>query len=220
VSESGPQKYANFERIAPQEKERILQACIEEFAQHGYAAASTNAMVRRAGIPKGTLFYYFGSKKDLYLYVFDHAVTTFMQAMDNFTAKMPADLFDRLLYRGRARMQFIVQHPRLYRFFFNALLNTPDEIREEMAPRFAGYATTSRQRLIDGLDRSKFREDVDVEKAIDLVELVLEGLYSRYAPLLQQATPGEALQRVEQITEETHSTFALLKKGLYKRAGP
>jgi hypothetical protein len=96
------------------------------------------------------------------------------------------------------------------------LLNTPDEIREEMAPRFAGYAITSRQRLIEGLDRSKFREDVDVDKAIDLVELLLEGLYNRYAPLLQQASPGEALQRVEQITEKTRNTFALLKKGLYR----
>lgn len=213
---SRPQKYANFERIAPQEQQRILRACIEEFAQHGYAAASTNAIVRRAAIPKGTLFYYFGSKKDLYLYVFDHAVTIFVQALDRLAAEMPADLFDRLLYRGRARMQFVVEHPRLYQFFFNALLHTPDEIREEMAPRYAEYAAISRRRLRQGLDHARFRQDVDVGQAIDLLELLLEGLYNRYAPLLQQASPAEALQYVEQITEETRAYFALLKKGLYR----
>ncbi len=110
-------KYANFERITAEEQARILDACIEEFAQHGYALASTNAIVKRAGIPKGTLFYYFGSKKDLYLYVLDHAVTRFVEAFDRLAGELPTDLFERLLHRGRTRMRFVIEHPRVYRLF-------------------------------------------------------------------------------------------------------
>lgn len=215
MTDSRPEKYANFERIPPQEQQRILEACIEEFAQNIYEVASTNAIIQRAGIPKGTLFYYFGSKKDLYLYVFDHAVARFAEAFAGLNEERPADLFDRLLYRGRARMQFVVEHPRLYQFFFNALLNTPDEIQEEMAPRYARYAAVSRDRLTEGLDRSRFRKDIVVDKAIELVVLVLEGIYNRYAPLLRQISPEEALELVEQITEETRGHFDLLKKGVY-----
>jgi AcrR family transcriptional regulator len=215
VTGSSPEKYANFERIPPEEQERILEASMEEFAQNTYAVASTNAIVRRAGIPKGTLFYYFGSKKDLYLYVFDQAVARFAEAFARLDEEKPADLFERLLYRGKARMQFIVEHPRLYQFFYNALLNTPDEIQEEMAPRYARYAVVSRDRLTEGLDRSRFRKDIAVDKAIELVDLVLEGIYNRYAPLLRQSSAEEALELVEEITKEARGHFELLKKGVY-----
>lgn len=216
MSEEAPPKYANFERIPAEEQERILNACIQEFAENGYALASTNAIVKRAGIPKGTLFYYFGSKKDLYLYVFDHAVASFVRAFDRLAGELPADLFERLLHRGQARMQFVIAHPRLYQLFFNAFLNTPDEIQAEMAPRYAEYATASRERLMDGLELTRFREDVDVEAAIELVYLVIEGIFNRYQPALRQASPETSLELVERITAETRSYFELLKKGLYK----
>ncbi len=215
MTASRPERYANFERIPPDEQQRILEACIEEFAQHTYALASTNAIIRRAGIPKGTLFYYFGSKKNLYLYVFDQAVARFVEAFARASEESPADLFERLLYRGRARMRFVVEHPRLYRLFFNALLDTPAEIQEEMGPRYAEYAAVSRDRLTEGLDRSRFRKDISVNKAIELVELVLEGIYNRYAARLRQISPEEALELVEEITEETRVHFEMLKKGLY-----
>jgi TetR/AcrR family transcriptional regulator len=216
MSTPAASKYANFERITAEDQTRILDACIEEFAQHGYALASTNAIVRRAGIPKGTLFYYFGGKKDLYLYVLDHAVTRFVEAFDRLAGELPADLFERLLYRGRTRMRFVVEHPRLYRLFFNAFLHTPDEIRAEMAPRYAAYAAASRERLLDGLDLSRFRNDIDVEKAIELVNLVLEGIANRTMPVLQRLSPQQALEVVARITAETRLYFEMLKKGMYK----
>jgi AcrR family transcriptional regulator len=209
-------KYANFERIPAEEQARILDACVEAFSQHGYALASTNEIVKRAGIPKGTLFYYFGNKKNLYLYVLDYAVTRFVEVFDHTAGELPADLFERLLHRGKTRMRFVVEHPRLYRLFFNAFMHTPDEIRAEMAPRYADYAAASRERLLDGLDRSRFRADIEVDQAIELVNLTLEGIANRYVPVLQRLTPEEALQMVERIGEETRVYFEMLKQGVYR----
>jgi TetR/AcrR family transcriptional regulator len=186
MAESANSKYTNFERISPDEQRRILVACIEEFSQSGYEAASTNAIVKRAGIPKGTLFDYFGSKKDLYLYVIDHAVSRFVEAFNQRGGSMPGDLFERLIQRGRARMQFVIQAPRLYQLFFNAFINAPDEIQAELQARYAGNFQTSAQRLLDGLDRPKFRDDIQVEKAVELVNLLLEGLYNRYLPAFKR----------------------------------
>lgn len=213
-------KYANFERLPAAEQQRILQACIEEFAQKGYALASTNAIVKRAGIPKGTLFYFFGSKKDLYLYVIDHAVARFAAEFRQISASLdagqPSDLFERLLHRGAARMQFVVQEPLLYQIFYQAFINTPDEIEAEMQTRFEAYAQTSGGRLLDGLDTSKFREGIQPEKAVELVTLVLEGLFNRYLAAFKRLPPDEALKMMEKITAEARLHFEMLKKGLYK----
>ena len=220
MPEPQTERYAHFERLPAAEQQRILQACIEEFARNGYALASTNAIVKRAGIPKGTLFYFFGSKKDLYLYVIDHAVAKFSAAFGQINASLdagqPSDLFERLLHRGAARMQFVVQEPLLYQLFYNAFIHTPDELQAEMQTRFTAYAQGSVGRLSDGLDRSKFREGIQPEKAIELVNLVLEGLFNRHLPAFQRLSPADSLALVEKITAETRQYFELLKKGLYK----
>ncbi len=109
--------YENFERIPSAERDRILNACIDEFAQKGYEQASTNAIVKQAGIPKGTLFFFFGNKKDLYLYVIDHAIRKYAEMAQQNWGELPSDLFDRLLYLGRERMKFAVSQPQLYRLF-------------------------------------------------------------------------------------------------------
>jgi AcrR family transcriptional regulator len=87
--------YENFERIPKAEQESILAACIEEFARQGYSKASTNAIVKRAGIPKGTLFYYFGSKKDLFLYVFDYAIERYTTEFNRMAGELPSECTSR-----------------------------------------------------------------------------------------------------------------------------
>lgn len=207
--------YEHFERIPAEEKTRILQACIGEFSRHGYRQASTNAIVQHAGIPKGTLFYYFGSKKNLYLYLMDHAVSRFLSYLPP-VETLPADLFERLMARGSLRMQFALQEPELYRLFYNLFLQSPDELRLELQSRFAGYAAASQSRLLDGLDASKLKPGVDLQQAVGLVSLVMEGVYNRYMSRFQQGGPQEALALVEQVGRECQVYFNLLQTGLYR----
>ena len=209
--------YENFTRIPPADQQRILNASIEEFAQHGYAQASTNTIVRQAGIPKGTLFFFFGSKKGLYLYALDQAIERYKSAFQEVAENPPADLFDRLLYHGRIRMEFAVREPQVYRLFYNAFVNAPDEIKAELQTRYAGYAAASMELVYKDLDRSPFRADVPVEKAVELVYLVLEGIYSRYLPRLQSLPPEQSLALIEQITGEVRQYFQMIQRGIYKQ---
>ncbi len=43
-------------------QERIINASLAEFARNGYERASTNEIVKEAGISKGSLFVYFNNK--------------------------------------------------------------------------------------------------------------------------------------------------------------
>lgn len=62
-----------FDRLPPDRRAAILQAAAEEFAVHGFEAASLNRLVDRIGISKGSLYYYFDSKDDLFSTVADEA---------------------------------------------------------------------------------------------------------------------------------------------------
>jgi TetR/AcrR family transcriptional regulator len=45
---------------------RILAAALKEFGLHGYRGARIDAIARRAGVPRGLIAYYFGTKQGLF----------------------------------------------------------------------------------------------------------------------------------------------------------
>ena len=50
----------------------VFDAAAEEFALRGYDAAGVDRIAARARVNKATIYYYFGSKRDLYLEVLRH----------------------------------------------------------------------------------------------------------------------------------------------------
>jgi AcrR family transcriptional regulator len=58
-----------FHKLPPEHQQDILRAALEEFAAHGFNAASLNRIIDAAGISKGSMYYYFDGKEDLYAHV-------------------------------------------------------------------------------------------------------------------------------------------------------
>lgn len=58
-----------FAKLPPEQQEAILRAALTEFAAYGFADASLNRIIAAAGISKGSLYYYFDDKADLYAHL-------------------------------------------------------------------------------------------------------------------------------------------------------
>ncbi|WP_202863487.1 TetR/AcrR family transcriptional regulator [Ornithinimicrobium avium] len=57
-------------RLEPDERrEQILRCAIELFGEHPYAAVSTTEIAAAAGVTRGLLHHYFGTKRELYVEV-------------------------------------------------------------------------------------------------------------------------------------------------------
>lgn len=54
-----------FEKLDPPRQRAILEAAEAELVAHGIAGASYNAIIKRAGLSKGAMYYYFADKADL-----------------------------------------------------------------------------------------------------------------------------------------------------------
>ena len=94
-----------FEKLEDRKQRLIRQAALAEFAAHGYAKASTNRIVKAAGIGKGMLFYYFTSKQELYEYLVKYSLE-FIQSryLDRVDAEEP-DLIERLTQLARLKLE-------------------------------------------------------------------------------------------------------------------
>jgi len=67
-------------RIRERNRELILRAASQEFADKGFAAAKASDIAARAGVPKPNVYYYFKSKEGLYREVLQSIVQPLLQA--------------------------------------------------------------------------------------------------------------------------------------------
>jgi AcrR family transcriptional regulator len=58
--------FPRFNKLDPEKRRRLLETAAREFAAHGYLDASLNRILVQAGISKGTAYYYFADKADLF----------------------------------------------------------------------------------------------------------------------------------------------------------
>ena len=64
VRESQPRRRAV---VAEDRRRQILDAALDVFAEHGYAAARLEDVAARAGVAKGTIYLYFADKRTLFM---------------------------------------------------------------------------------------------------------------------------------------------------------
>ncbi len=73
---------SRFDKLEPKKQEAILTAAAAEFAERGFGAASLNRIIKRARTSKGSLYYYFNDKADLFATVVERALTRVLQEVD------------------------------------------------------------------------------------------------------------------------------------------
>jgi AcrR family transcriptional regulator len=67
---SAPAEPPRWRRLEPDaRREQILECAVRLFGERPYAAVSTTDIAREAGVARGLLNHYFGTKRDLYLEV-------------------------------------------------------------------------------------------------------------------------------------------------------
>jgi AcrR family transcriptional regulator len=86
-------------RISAEERrETVIDAAVKEFAAHGYHAASTSSIAKRAGISQPYIYALFPNKRELFLACHRHVVDRIRDTFDEAArgADSPEDAMQRL----------------------------------------------------------------------------------------------------------------------------
>jgi AcrR family transcriptional regulator len=96
----------------PRQRERLLRAAAAEFAEHGYAGASSESISRRAGMSKATFYAHFANKEECILALFDRAADVIAQEMATATAAAGRnDARARMRAGTVAFLRTVAEHP-------------------------------------------------------------------------------------------------------------
>ncbi len=203
-----------FLNLDSEKQKRILNSAMKEFAKKGYKNASTNEIVKEADIGKGMLFHYFNSKKDLFLFLYDYTTDTVMNefyAKINFKEK---DVLKRLYQALSVEFTLTNEYPDMFDFIKSANYEDFDEVKSDLESRNKQYITNSYGKLLEDVDVSMFKENININRAIQAVMWTLEGIGAR---------EREKLKRLSVTTLDYNGLLAemdafleLFKKGFYK----
>lgn len=204
---------ATFESLPKDKRKLIIDVCMEEFAQNGYEKASTNKIVKNAGISKGILFHYFGNKKNLYLYILDYAIEVFTEKFYEIDSDIPGDLIDRIIYYGIGKLKVYCECPVASKLIMDAFIYIPEELKSEVMERYQKIYDQNVPILLKDIDKTKFRDGIDKDKAVELVMMCMEGMNFKYINIFK--SHPERMMNMEEVFNEMKEYFEILKGGLY-----
>lgn len=202
--------YSKFNSLDPQKQQRIIRAAMEEFVRSGYEKASTNEIVKNAGISKGSLFQYFSSKKDLYFFLYEEA----SKAIDLIYEEMDwneTDLFKRLRKIGETKLRIFQKYPLAFDFIYRFSQEKAAEVKDEIARKGKQIMDRGFGKLYENIDWSKFRADIDLEAAVRVLNWTMLG----FAEEQKQKLPTVGEVKAEMM-EEWERYFHLLETCFYK----
>ena len=196
-----------FFDLKKEKQDRMINASLKVFAINGYKHASTDDIVTEAGISKGLLFHYFGSKLGLYTFLYDYSVKFMKLELTRGVNENTTDYFELRKQIELAKLQVLKNYPYMQQFLDRSILeNTKEallavEDLRNVLPDV--YADIFRQ-----TDQSLFAPNVDVEKLNTMLEYTVKGL---------MAEKFEKLSfNPDMLYEEIEGYLTMMKQLVYK----
>lgn len=173
--EPGPATVRSGRRRRPPEARRaqILEAAFRCFAEHGYHAARMDDLVAASGLSKGSLYWHFESKQDVFLALFDALEAEVFAAWDD--AASHADSALVLLRREGAIVLERMASQRVLLGAWMEFLAHP-AARERMRLTYERSRHRLGQRIRAGIDAGEVRRDVAPDELAALFTGAVEGL--------------------------------------------
>ena len=115
--------------IRERNKELILRAASEEFADKGFAASKTSDIAAKAGLPKPNVYYYFKSKDNLYREVLESIIEPILQASTPFNRDgVPAEVLSGYI---RSKIRISRDLPFASKVFANEIMRGAPHLTAE-----------------------------------------------------------------------------------------
>lgn len=197
-----------FFDLKKEKQDRMINAALKVFATQGYRHASTDEIVREAGISKGLLFHYFGSKLGVYAFAYDYSVRYMILELG---ARVPAgesDLFAICRAVELSRMHAMRGYPYMQQFLNRCMR---EDVSEALLATEERRASLNEQyeKIQAQIDYDALPAGVDGRKLERMLSYTIQGLMQQrfqdasFQPEMLYAETVEYINMVEQLVKKS-----------------
>lgn len=215
--------YESFENLDDSKRQSIINAGFSVFAEYGYTKASVEDIIKKAGISKGSLFYYFKSKQNFFNYLYDYCGKMMEMAIDSpGTDGSPSymvytDFFERLNAIQLLKLKANSNYPQMANFIKKIVFDTSAEAQQAITNIVEKYSVDRIREFFKGLDYTKFKDGIDPMMVMQLLIWCSEGCLNQIQ-LEDKAMKGlsQTAPDFEKVIKLYFKYVELFRKNFYK----
>ena len=163
-----------FFELKKEKQDRMINGAMKVFARNGYKRASTDDMVKEAGVSKGLWFHYFGNKLGLYAFVADYAVKYMNMELAAMSNRYPEDYFETTLAVEKTKMSVRKLYPYIP-LFLSAMERETDEEALTVLGDYKDAYRKARMKAYEQVNTSNFRDVVSMSILARTLGMTLDG---------------------------------------------
>ncbi len=179
------------------QSQALYEAALTEFAAHSFQDASLNDILKAADMNKGSFYYRFSDKMELYLsLLYRVGMEKLKLFKEAGVSKSSGGFFDE--FRNMAILGLrMAQKDVRFLVFSRRILQEDPSVREQITKTFGNLSGTL---LTDMVERAKaageFRPDLPTETVVFVIETLLNHLDSMIPPDWDDDTVLQAVDRL------------------------
>jgi TetR/AcrR family transcriptional regulator len=170
-------------------QQQIVRVAMRHFAERGYEGARIEEVAREAGVAKGAVFGYFGSKDGLFLAAYQAAARSFSCYLDAPEEVLADGFFAVIQYWIEQTPHFIHEDWVPYRVTLLGNYCSSLQLRREITQFLLHEDPYGTQAFVQfGIDRREVRTDVDPKMIVSLVDWLMDRCQD--AIVTEELDPG------------------------------
>ncbi|MBR4344118.1 MAG: TetR/AcrR family transcriptional regulator [Lachnospiraceae bacterium] len=164
-----------FYALSEEKQNAIINAGFKVFAKNSYKKSPVNEIAIEAGISKSLLFFYFKNKKELYIFLLKKSEELTRRTLMESGVLNGTDIFD-IMYRGLlAKASMMKKYPDMGNFSIKAYYEKDPEVVNDVQKIVAPYTKIETNLTLPPLDKSKFKDGLDLNMMYQDMYLASEG---------------------------------------------
>ncbi|MCK9901465.1 TetR/AcrR family transcriptional regulator [Frankia sp. Cpl3] len=146
--------------------ERLLGVALRLFAEKGFEGTSVQDVVAAAGVTKGALYHYFGSKDDLLYEIYGRVLRMQTDRLEK-AAAHEGPIGDRVHAAAADVVVTTIENLESATIFFRSLHQLNEAKQKEVRRERRRYHQIFRAMIEEGQASGAFRDDVDADLIVD-----------------------------------------------------
>jgi len=158
-----------FEEKKFEKKEELIEAALKEFSEKSFDDASLNNILANISMSKGSFYYHFKNKEELYVYLYLVIAKAKIDFIEGELKPLSGELEDKDVFTllkiyGRAGLKFAITHPLYYKFGKRFIREENLKIKDAVKKALGGMTTPFFQDLVErAIIRGEIRDDFPLE---------------------------------------------------------
>ncbi len=204
-----------FFNLNEEKQHKVMRSAINEFLKNGFEKGNIGDIAKNAGVAKGSMYQYFASKKELFLFSVQWSTELLLKKSKIDLSVKNIDIFDYLYHTSKQMWSQLMEEREIVIFIENVFLGKYSSLNDEsMAYMMKMHHEYVLQLIQNGKKNGHVRQDIDD----NILCLFITGASLKIKEYMMNKarSAGEDLvdESFEAYEQEIKALIELIKNGM------